>query len=104
MKFETQSYGDYNKRPYEVGKHEFIAVPSAQFLEVNGNKISFQAENVYINGMEISNNTFQQLMNIYAGRQKKSKKLTKRVNEIKANNPTKCVYDTCNQAEREIRI
>lgn len=102
MKFKKRSFGDYDKQVYKTGKHEFISVPNAQYIEIEGLQVSFQAENVYINGQEISNDAFQKLINIYTGRQKTAKKLSKRVQEIKNQEPLKNIYDACNQAKREI--
>ncbi len=102
MKFDAQCLGDYNHKPSKTGKHEFVSVPNAQFVEIEGLQVSFQAENVYINGQEISNDAFQQLINIYAGRQRKAKKLSKRVQEIKNQEPTKCIYKSMDQADREL--
>lgn len=105
MKFISKSFGDYNKSTYKTGKHEFITVPSFQSVEVNENiQVNFSAEDVYINGIQLSNDDFQKLINIYSGRQKKAKKLTKRVNEIKKADYKKCVYDACDQAARELNI
>ncbi|HBY20340.1 MAG TPA: hypothetical protein DEG71_04925 [Clostridiales bacterium] len=104
MKFEKQILGDYNKNVYKTGKHEFVTVPSQQYIEINGLKITFSADCIFIDGVEISNNNFQKLMNIYVGRRQKSKKLTKRVNEIKLEHPKKCVYDTIKLAHRQLNI
>lgn len=103
MKFKTQSFGDYNKRTYKTGKHEFISVPDFQSVAINEDvQVNFSAEDIYINGLQMSNDDFQKLINIYVGRQQKAKKLTKRVNEIKEDDYKKCVYDACSQAKREL--
>jgi len=104
MKMERQVLGDYYHGGYKTGKHHFATVPSVQYIEIDNLKVSFQADSVFINGIEIDNDNFQLLMNIYAGRQQKAKKLTKRVNEIKKAEPKKCIYDAMKLARRQLNI
>jgi len=108
MKAQTKILGDYDKQTSNIGKHEFYTVPSSQVIIFdNGSedvKFNFEAEAVYINDVRIDNDMFQKMINIYSGRQQKSKQLTKRVNEIKENQPKKNIYDACSQAHRELKI
>jgi hypothetical protein len=90
---------------YQTGKHEFVTVPSAKTIEVNDDiNVSFQADSVYFNGLEMSNDDFQMLMNVYVKRQQQSKKLTKRVNEIRENDTKKDIYSACDLAHKELNI
>jgi len=109
MKAKTKVYGDYEKSIYCTGKHEFFSVPYTQYLNLynsghNDINVSFQAEDIFINGIRINNDTFQKIINVYAGRQQKAKRLTRRVNEIKSSEPLKNIYDACKQAHRELKI
>ena len=109
MKAQTKILGDHDKQIYSVGNHEFFTVPSAQVVTFDNCQnekmmFNFEAEAVYINGVRIENDMFQKMINIYSGRQQKSKKLTRRVNEIKTSEPLKNIYDACKQAHRELKI
>lgn len=109
MKAQTKVLGDYDKSIYSVGNHEFFTVPSSQVVTFDNcdnqeMMFNFEAEAVYINGVRIENDMFQKMINIYSGRQQKSKRLTRRVNQIKAVEPLKNIYDACSQAHRELKI